>query len=93
MFKPNQKTFPPNFEEEVKKEQLWISSIMKKRVESRQPDHKDRERMRQALWGSSSTSTCLEEAHAKAAAEDEIRDKKHSIPFVKMEPQESFGFN
>ena len=89
MFKSNNKTIPPNFDTEVKKEQAWISAIMAKCFESRRPDSKNREKMREALWGSSSRpSTCLEKAHAKASAEDGLEERKHSIPYVKMESQE-----
>ena len=89
MFKSNNKTIPPNFDTEVKKEQAWISAIMAKCFESRRPDSKNREKRREALWGSSSRpSTCLEKAHAKASAEDGLEERKHSIPYVKMESQE-----
>ena len=89
MFKSNNKTIPPNFDTEVKKEQAWISAIMAKCFESRRPDSKNHEKMREALWGSSSRpSTCLEKAHAKASAEDGLEERKHSIPYVKMESQE-----
>lgn len=90
MFKCNKQMYPPNFEDEVKKEQAWVSLLMKKRAESRQSQHKVREQLREALWGSSSTSsTSLDEVRAKATAEKE--NQIHSIPFVKMEVQEHLG--
>lgn len=87
LFKANKKTFPPDFQEEVKKEQAWVSLLMKKCAE------KEREKMQEALWGSGPATTCLQKVRDEAKAAEEDKVQKHSIPFVKMEMQESLVYN
>ena len=44
-FKSNNKCFPPGFDEEVAKEQVWLSMVMKKKVDNRSPGAQDLARM------------------------------------------------
>ena len=48
-FRSNNKCFPPGFDEEVAKEQVWLSMVMKKKVDNRSPGAQDLARMRGAL--------------------------------------------
>ena len=72
-FKSNNKCFPPGFDAEVAKEQMWLSMVMKKKVDNRRPDAPDLARMRAALWGEKDKNTsCLEAAQHCIAVKQEI---------------------
>ena len=72
-FKSNSKCFPPGFDAEVAKEQMWLSMVMKKKVDDRRPNAPDLARMRVALWGEKDKNTsCLEAAQHRIAVKQEI---------------------
>ena len=80
-FKSNNKCFPPGFDEEVAKEQVWLSMVMKKKVDNRSPGAQDLARMRGALWGEQNKNTsCLEAAERRIAVKKEIfEDLSHDV--------------
>ena len=78
-FKSNNKSFPPGFEAEVAKEQLWLSMVKKQKVENQRPDAGHLAKIRGALWGEKQKETsCLEAAGQRIRVKREIFEEKAS---------------
>ena len=60
-FKEHRKELPPNFEEEVRKEQAWLDLVHKKLSEKRDPKFKQRQQVRRLFRGPADEETCLEQ--------------------------------
>ena len=75
-FKSNEKCFPQDFETEIQKEQMWISLIMKKKLEERSPEGRDRQRLREVLWGQRERTTCLQQTEVRHGRQVEVKKEQ-----------------
>ncbi|CAJ1456734.1 unnamed protein product [Effrenium voratum] len=84
-FKEHRKELPPNFEEEVRKEQAWLDLVHKKLSEKRDPKFKQRQQVRQLFRGPADEETCLEQMDkadsSRVAIKREIEEQKQTEVF------------
>ena len=76
-YKDGIRELPPTHPQEVAREQVWVTTIMNRRLEERKPDYHARQQVRRALFGETgSTSSASPHAPLKVKQEQEWVHKK-----------------